>query len=143
MTIEEAIKVLLNERECILRQIGSGCDRNCATCDLVLPDKSIIRAYCMAIDALRTQQEAEKNEPLTLDELRQMKGMPVLVDPLIGIGEWNKGACWALVDKKYQGCITAEDELYVMRDYGKIWLAYLRQPKRPTQGNQNVQTDQF
>lgn len=72
MTREEAIKVLQNERECVQRQSGQGCDHNCAVCDLVLPDKAIIDAYGMAISALRDQQVAEKNEPLTLDELREM-----------------------------------------------------------------------
>ncbi len=66
MTIEETIKVLYNEMACVKRQTGPGCDRNCAACDLVLPDELVISAYRTAVDILRARQEAEKNEPLAL-----------------------------------------------------------------------------
>lgn len=46
----------------------------------------------LAVDALRAQQEAEKNELLTLDELRQMDGEPVWVVD----GDGNE--MWGLVD---------------------------------------------
>lgn len=49
MTVEEAIKVIQTERECVSRQ---QCDRVCAKCDLVMKDTEIISAYDMAISAL-------------------------------------------------------------------------------------------
>lgn len=49
MTVEEAIKVIQTERECVSRQ---QCDRDCAKCDLVMKDTEIISAYDMAISAL-------------------------------------------------------------------------------------------
>ena len=79
MTIEETIKVLSNERACVVRQAGSGCDRKCADCDLVLPDSVVLSAYGTAIDALLSQKVKEKNEPLTLEELGAMNGEPVFV----------------------------------------------------------------
>lgn len=63
MTIDEAIKVIQTEKECVSRK---QCDRDCAKCDLVMRDTEIINAYEMAISALQAQQE--KNEPLTVDE---------------------------------------------------------------------------
>ena len=64
MTIEETIKVLSNELACVMRQTGPGCDRNCAACDLVLPDEIVISAYQTAISILRAQREAERAERL-------------------------------------------------------------------------------
>ena len=93
MTIEETIKVLSNERACVMRNTAGACDRKCADCDLVLPDEQVISAYRMAVNILRAQQEAEKNEPLTMDQLWKMNGQPVYV-----VGE--PGGCidgWQLV----------------------------------------------
>ena len=44
MTTDQILKVLRNERECIKRQNGK-CDRNCANCDLCLPDTEILEVY--------------------------------------------------------------------------------------------------
>lgn len=40
-----------------------------------------------ALAILRAQQQAEKNDPLTLEELREMDGEPVYLD-CGAIGEW-------------------------------------------------------
>ena len=50
MNTEQILKVLKNERECIARQNGK-CDRNCAKCDLVLPDTEILEVYDFLIEA--------------------------------------------------------------------------------------------
>ena len=76
-------------------------------------------ALDMAISALREQvvadKDAGKNEPLTLDELREMDGEPVwLVN--------QNGGRWVIMSGAY---------LWDSRknaDYGKTWLAY-RQKK--------------
>ena len=76
-------------------------------------------ALDMAISALREQvvadKDAGKNEPLTLDELREMDGEPVwLVN--------QNGGRWVIMSGVY---------LWNSRknaDYGKTWLAY-RQKK--------------
>ena len=67
MNIDATIKVLSNERACVVRQTEGGCDRKCDGCDLVLPDRMILSAYGTAISILLSQQEKEKNEPLTED----------------------------------------------------------------------------
>lgn len=69
----------------------------------------------------RTQQP---NEPLTVDELREMDGEPVWVQRLgkdawcmvIGSVEWNAG------------------EYFDFSDYGKTWLAYSHEPKAGEKG---------
>ena len=48
--LNNTIGVLAFEQECVRR---NDCDRNCAQCDLVLPDKMILDAYSYAIDVLQ------------------------------------------------------------------------------------------
>lgn len=62
MTVEEAISVL--ERLAHTESKWPGTEDTLESLD-------------MALSALRAQQEHEINEPLTLDELRQMEGEPV------------------------------------------------------------------
>ena len=76
---ENAIAVLENEKQCVLRQIQiGGCDRNCVACDLVMNDSEILEGYDTAIAALRRSEPI--NEPLTLEQLREMDGEPVWID---------------------------------------------------------------
>lgn len=60
MTIEKAIKYF-EETLLLLYGVSS-------------PDKERIEACALAVSALRAQQPAEKNKPLTLDELIKMDG---------------------------------------------------------------------
>lgn len=45
MDIQQILKVLKNERECIKRQGSAKCDRNCGFCELCLPDDEILSVY--------------------------------------------------------------------------------------------------
>ena len=80
-------------------------------------------ALDMAISALREQvvadKDAGKNEPLTLDELREMDGEPAwLVN--------QNGGRWVIMSGVY---------LWNSRknaDYGKTWLAYRQKPEEGT-----------
>ena len=80
-------------------------------------------ALGMAISALRQQETVTKcnglNEPLTLDELREMDGEPVwLVN--------QNGGRWVIMSGVY---------LWNSRknaDYGKTWLAYRQKPEEGT-----------
>ena len=91
-------------------------------------------ALDMAISALR-QQDARKNDPLTLDELRKMGGEPV----------------WVVTDRLKEWCLvhshnsddvigggiimtrrTAEKRTYQYACYGKTWLAYRQKPEEGT-----------
>ena len=126
MNIEDTIKVLSHERACVMRQTGPGCDRNCVACDLVLPDEIVISAYQTAINILRAQQKAEKNEPLTLDEVRELGREPVYI---VSLGEdFDDG--WQLcagVEGGYAHFLMFYHLLH-LNHYGKTWLAYRRSP---------------
>lgn len=113
MTSEEAISVLQNEKECVRRQGGQGCDHNCGTCDLVLSDEVIMVAYDMAFAALRAQAEA--NEPLTPAQLRELDGEPVWVDGPDGYKHYSG---WALVDVSWK----ANSVIYLVRTHGPTML---------------------
>lgn len=83
--------------------------------------------------ALRAQQEAEKNAPLTLDELQKMGGEKIFIQYI--------GACkgfyedeWVPYYGKHEKCVEEfEGELIAcilpLKYYGKSWLAYRHKPK--------------
>ena len=43
--LERVIKIMQNERKCVLRQDTSECDRDCANSELVLPKEDVHAAY--------------------------------------------------------------------------------------------------
>jgi hypothetical protein len=72
------------------------------------PDEEAVEALSLAISTLRAQQDAEKNEPLTLGELRQMDGEPVWVEPYLAVPDG-----WYLVD------LT---DMALRRRHSVIWI---------------------
>ena len=83
-------------------------------------------ALNMAIAAL-----SPPNEPLTLDQLREMDGEPVwIVD--VGPHKWY-GPGWAIVDRNNCLVRTAKNWNPVFFErYGERWLAYCRPPEGET-----------
>ncbi len=93
----------------------------------------LANAYALSIAALRAQQEAEKNEPLTLEELREIDGEPVWVTELsIGIGYWALIMDDATYDGLYLTRATKFSDYGSYALYGKTWLAYRHKPKEGT-----------
>ncbi len=98
-------------------------------------DPTFTDAIKTAIAALHAQAEAERNNPLTLDELRQMDGEPVY------IASDKRGAGYCIVDWHgakenkwvyFSRTGTAEGmsaKAVFAKDYGVTWLAYRRKPK--------------
>lgn len=92
----------------------------------------------MAIASLRAQQEAEKNDPLTLDELREMDGEPVWVIRGLGKDRW-----WIANDltNGYRAVFSSDPyyprtSYYGMKGDGAHgldrfgWIAYRRPPEK-------------
>ena len=81
-------------------------------------------AIDMAIAAL-----SSPNEPMTLEQLREMDGEPVwIVD--IGGRNWY-GPGWAIVDRENDLVRTVKNWNPVFFEkYGERWLAYYRPPER-------------
>lgn len=62
------------------------------------------KAIREAITMLRTHPDAQPNEPLALEELREMDGQPVWVETIYGGGALG-GSSWALVEIQEDGNI--------------------------------------
>lgn len=77
MDIQQILKVLKNERECIKRQSEYSttrsfvpkCDRDCANCDLCLPDNEILEVYDFLINSYSMQEVHIKVSPEEADKL--------------------------------------------------------------------------
>lgn len=112
MTREEAIKVLLTESV----ELGGNAFSVCR----------FLEALDMAIKALEdvTDKDVGRNEPLTLDELREMDGEPVWVQSP-GVPEYGR---WAIVEGVGENCLFLHDD-FTCHDYGKTWLAYRQNPE--------------
>ena len=89
------------------------------------------QAIIMAISALRQQETVTNrnglNEPLTMDELRQMDGEPVWVQSP-GVPEYGR---WAIVEGVGENCLFLHDD-FTCHDYGKTWLSYRQKPEEGT-----------
>lgn len=71
------------------------------------------------------------NEPLTLDELRQMDGEPVWIED-VGEYKWH-GSGWAIVDREH--CLlrkASNGNPAFFERYGKGWVAYRQKPEEGT-----------
>jgi len=79
-------------------------------------------ALRVALSALRAQAEAEKSEPLTAEELREMAGEPYWH---VGLQETYPEAHWAILPTHVARC--PQDYFY-----GKRWLGYRRKPEEGT-----------
>lgn len=52
MTMSEAVKLLKTERECVRRNDGKNCNRDCAHCDLVQDSAKLEEMYDFVIFTL-------------------------------------------------------------------------------------------
>ncbi len=99
MTIEQILKVLKNERECIKRQGTDKCNRTdhpvtgCRFCDLRLPDDEILEVYDFLIEAYSiteihiniSKEESEKLIEIINREARKGVRLAVLPYPDVGV----------------------------------------------------------
>ena len=94
-------------------------------------DGFVPQVYDLAIDALRRAQPA--NEPLTIEQLKQMDGEPVWCAD----GEGH--SCYCLVNAESEDCIDSECGAWCFGFYGMTgdgenglhnmgWLAYDHKP---------------
>ena len=85
------------------------------------------KMFGLAAEALNATDV--ENEPLTLEQLREMHGQPVWIVPHRGIAKWY------LVDVANDACATCDNdvvdfELYGPKNTSYGWLAYRRTPER-------------
>ncbi len=91
-------------------------------------DPAFQEALVLALAALRAQQEAEKNDPLTLEELRVMDGEPVWVEiPKQRVAEWCIAKWDVLTGRTRLWC--AGGGWFDSRNCRKSLFVYRRKPK--------------
>lgn len=71
------------------------------------------------------EQEAENNDPLTLNELREMDGKPVYIVTT----SWYGWPCWAIVNSGDGRCET-KDLNFMFSEIDQLWTAYRRQTEK-------------
>ena len=75
------------------------------------------------------------NDPLTMEELREMDGEPVWVVPL---NDFEILPANYLVNAYAEQIVVDKFGAYLdFEDYGKTWLSYRRKPEEVTHGNSN------
>ena len=130
MTTEKAIEVF--EGICELEGISMFYQPGGKAAKLEI--SSIKKACQIAISALHTEQAMPPNAPLTLEELREMDGEPVWIQPAARGGKIP--ARWMLLE-----CFSEDADLYLFRPVsgisqgytgigcGRTWLAYRSRPE--------------
>ena len=94
---------------------------------IVLDEPEMAEAHRVAISALRQQETVtNRNDPLTLDELRDMPYEPVYI--VAGYVSWWDIVSYAGMEYLY---LKVEGSL-PFRDYGKNWTAYRQKPEEGT-----------
>ena len=78
-------------------------------------------------DKVRHKQEQERNDPITLDELRKMDGEPVYCVEITGREEWLFRRDGGFADM--YGEFTSDDFMS-WDNYGKLWWCYRQQPAK-------------
>ena len=89
------------------------------------------KAYFWARKALQPTL-TQPNEPLTLEELREMDGEPVWVVPKdkpTHCGGWCGVTVWKCDRYSYVSLLRDADSGWGFEEYGKTWIAYRRPPE--------------
>lgn len=90
-----------------------------------------VQALREAVALLKTNPEAQPNEPLTLEKLREMKGEPVWLKEGLKVGEW--AIALGCEDLHYIYFTAWRGSMrFPIEDCGTVWLAYRRPPKEGT-----------
>jgi len=133
---KEAVTILQEKRDLTRKLEAAEKSADWAAKDRV--DSSSLRAsqhgrYADALD-MAISALSPPNEPLTIEQLREMDGEPVWIANPDAL-EYGR---WGIVDGVYQ---AEDDQVLMLRGdyschyYGKTWLAY----RRPSEGEENAQ----
>lgn len=121
-----SIKEIINELEGLRFILECKRDRERAETGVFRASSSRLVAINAAISLLRTHPEAQPNEQLTLEELREMDGEPVWTHSDIFPGDCG----WRVIKKAGVLDVEFTDGLFFrLTDYEKSWVAYRRPPK--------------
>jgi hypothetical protein len=133
--IEKAIEVFESEKKCWERECCD-CKAENKGCYLSTTDFIYAEARDVALQVLRSQLTREKNEPLTLEELKGMERSPIwtITKGVNGSGRWELFEFTTLRIcplKKVLTLINLDEGAtdYDIETYAKTWFAY-RKPNK-------------
>lgn len=98
--------------------LGCGHEHNCGVHGCAIINEAAARLESIA---------EPPNDPLTLDELREMDGEPVWIERVGDNSHIDSN--WAFVIRENCLCKTADRCVAFFELYGKAWLAYRRKPE--------------
>lgn len=103
--------------------------KDCLECD-DQHGADVIADVILQLDDMPTL--TQPNEPLTLEQLRQMDGEPVWVKCLNSKKYTDPPIGWRIVERSITGTIGVwnGESCFAERDYGVDWLAYAYPPAR-------------
>jgi hypothetical protein len=87
----------------------------------------------IAIQALQEKQEREKNEPLTLEQLKLMDGKPVWIEADTINGRRNEYRVIVHCGSNCTEFVCSFSHTLPNNEYGKTWLAYRHKPPEVTE----------
>lgn len=96
MNIPTLIEILKIERECVRRNNGINCDRNCSECDLLMDAHVVEEAYNMAIDEL-TKQKRRHDIALLIAATLPALGFTAATVYLLAHGMIKSAICFFLL----------------------------------------------
>lgn len=116
--------------------------RMCDLCNSDYSDEPCDPSDCVFIRAINeTPTLTPPNEPLTLDELREMDEEPVYVVPKdkpAHCGGWCGVTVWKCDRYSYVSLLRDADSGWGFEKYGKTWIAYRRPPEGEEQSHEDV-----
>lgn len=148
MDLKETIAALewLKVETGSLACLGCGHEHNCSThgCAIIrsaaellqmtvhtFPEPALLELAAQYLgttpERLRGLVEAEKNEPLTLDELREMNGEPVYI--VFPRYEKYCPGRWEILERAGKWGWNGSYGEYFESNYESMWLAYRRKPE--------------
>ena len=95
---------------------------------VIIENGSVLLKDMQSGEAVKIATLTPPNEPLTIEQLRDMDGEPVWVQTP-GIPQYGRWVIVAGVDMKYgQSTLYCQGD-YTCRNYGRDWIAYRRPPE--------------
>lgn len=104
MNIDKVVDILQTEFECVRRNDGENCDRNCMECDLLKESSEILEAYKTAIHGLEELQQYRQVG--TVEERRTDRKRNTPIPAMINGGVYKCPSCGSgrSVKHRYNFC---------------------------------------
>lgn len=126
---EETLLLELQRISCLdnLRCLGCGYEHSCSIHGCAIINEAVQR--------LETLTKSKVNDPLSLEELREMDGEPVWIHSFSSIQKKPRISGWAIVETVGSANATfvrAGVNCRITKwftNYGSTWLAYRRKPE--------------